>query len=165
MHHAKLINRLVPLWLVCYAGLAMAAPSFAQDMKTLDVESVVWAGAAGMLGGALRTILTLASTRSAVYNIAQEAFKDMVVALLAGLAAYVVVQGTGAVMTTYWSMSPIPRDLRLLVIIGAGWTRLGFFGRLDRLTKSAISRVERQINGGQEQPPSSETMPLEERNG
>lgn len=151
---------MIPLWLLCYAGLAMATPSFAQDIRTLDFESIMWAGAAGVLGGALRTILTLASERKAVYNIPLEALKDLIVALIAGLVAYIALQGVGSVMTTYWTISPIPKDLRLLIIVGAGWARMGFFGRLDRLTQAAINRAEKQIHGGDE-PPSSETMPLE----
>lgn len=161
MQHARLINRLVSLWLLCYAGLAWAAPSLAQDVRALDFESVLWAAAAGALGGALRTILTLASSQTAVYDIWREAVKDLIVSLLAGLGAYIIVQGVGSGLTTYLKLSDVPRDLRLLIIVGAGWTRMGFFGKMDRLTKAAMVRAEKQITGANEMAPSSERMPLE----
>lgn len=155
MKHAKLVNRLIPIWFLCYAGLSWAASSFAQDVRGYDWESLLWSGAAGLLGGAFRTILTLAGDGRVVLDILKESWKDAIVALIAGLAAYVVIQGVNS--THYFD---IPRDLRMLIIVGAGWTRMGFFGRLDRLTTSAVNAVDKKIRGGDEPPPSSAAVPL-----
>lgn len=159
MTNSKLAQRLLPIWFLCYTGLTWAA-SFAQDVRTFDLESLMWSAAAGVLGGALRTILSMASDQRAVYDIFRESRKDLVVALIAGMAAYIAVQAANSVMTTWLDMSAIPRDLRVLIIVGAGWSRMSFFGKLDRLTSAALNRVETRIKGT-DPGPASEAAPLE----
>lgn len=155
----KLAQRLIPLWFLCYTGLTWAA-TFAQDVRAFDVESLVWAAAAGLMGGALRTILTLASDKREVYDILREARKDAVVSLIAGLGAYLVVLGVNSMMTTYFDITAVPRDLRILIIVGAGWARMGFFKKLDQATESALRRMDKTIQGN-DPGPSSEAAPLE----
>lgn len=161
MNRLRLINRLVPLWLACYTGLTLAAASsFAQDVRGYDFESLAFSAFAGLLGGALRTILTLAGENRVVLSVAREAWKDAIVALLAGLVAYVVIQGVNS--TGYFT---VPRDLRMLLITAAGWLRMGFFGRLDKLATTAVNAVDRKIRGagGNAPPeaPSSAAVPLQ----
>lgn len=162
MSSVKLAHRLIPVWFICYTGFTWAAASYSQDIRSFDIESAMWAGATGIFGGAFRTILSLASTKTAVYDLRKEALKDTIVALVAGLAAYVVIEGVSAVMVNNLKMTGIPREFRMLFILGAGWMRIGFFGKLDRVAAAAITRVEKQIHGGDIPPPSSEAMPLPE---
>lgn len=159
MSNVKLAQRLIPLWFLCYAGYSWAYTTFAQDVRSFDVESLLWSGAAGVFGGLFRTLFTMASQKTAVYDIKGEAYKDIAVALIAGLGAYVVMEGVNSVMVTYFHWPDVPRQFKALFILGAGWMRAGFFGKLDRVAATALSRVERQISG-KDVPPTSEAMPL-----
>lgn len=162
MANSKLAQRLIPLWFICYTGFTWAASTFAQDVHTFDFESLLWSGAAGLFGGAFRTILSLASSKTLVYDVRGEALKDAAVALIAGFAAYLVIEGVNSFLVTYWHISGVPREFRMLFILGAGWMRAGFFGKIDELAATAMRRAERQILGA-EPPPTSEVVPLGEK--
>ena len=149
---ARLLNLVLAACLAGYATLSWAGSTLAQDMRATDFESIVWAGAAGLLGGIFRTVLTLASKRVAVWRVPPEAKFDAVVAVIAGIAAYFVVQGVSSGIQAYWNAAGVPRDLRQLVVVGAGWLGLGFFSRLDRLGTVAVGGFEKRLNNGEAPP-------------
>ena len=143
------LNRLVAIWLACYATLSWAGTTLAQDVRAYDWESLAWAGAAGLLGGLGRFILSLASDRNVVLRVPPGWWRDALTSIIAGLVGYVVVQGAAAVVVAYWSASGIPRDARTLILVGAGWMGLRFFGRLDELGTAAAARLNKQISAGE----------------
>jgi len=118
MKSTKITNYLLFAWLCCYTGLSYAAGSFYDDARGYDWSSLGVAACAGMLGGFLQTILTLSSDKRIVLDILRDALKDLVVALVGGIIVFIVVQ---AVASMNWIT--IPRDVRILLIVGAGFSR------------------------------------------
>ena len=143
------LNRLVAVWLACYATLSWAGTTLSQDVRAYDWESLAWAGAAGLLGGVGRFILSLASDQNVVLRIPPGWWRGVLASVLAGLAGYVVVQGAAAVVVAYWSPSGIPRDARTLILVGAGWMGLRFFGQLDVMGAAVATRIGKQISAGE----------------
>lgn len=166
MMHAKAVRRLIPIWLLAYACLAMAAPTtFAQEMRDFDIESFLWSGAAGLLGGGLRTIVSMAGDKRALLDIFKESGKDMLAALMAGMVCYLALLGLNSLMVTYLGMVGIPRDLRMAALWFAGYSRTGFFRRFDKIGGNIVDAAERRILTlkGKQDPaaPSSIAAPLE----
>ena len=158
MKHAKLVNVLGLLWLWCFAGLTWAANTFAQDVRGYDWESLLWGAAAGLLGGALRTILTLATDSRVVLDILRESWKDAIVALIGGGVAYALVQAAASL-----HLFEVSRDLRMLIIVGFGWSRGRWMGKLDKITGDAINAARRKYLGATADAPSSAAMPLSDK--
>lgn len=160
-----MINRLLAIWLSCFCALSYAATTtFAQDVAAYDWPSLLLAGAAGLLGGAGRTLLTLVSEKQFVGNLRWVLAKDLVVALIGGGFAYLCVQGYNDAVVT-WTMvqlPPIGRGLRVLIIVLAGASRGRWLGVVDRFASDAIANARQKLRGGApEDPPSSAAVPLE----
>ena len=148
MCRPNLLNKLVAIWLTCYATLSWASTSLSQDIRSYDYESFLWAGAAGLLGGVGRFILTMASTQRVVLRVPKESWQDAVTSIIAGWAGYVVVQGASSLIVAYWSAAGVPRDARTLILVGAGWLGLRFFGKLDDLGTAAVQGLQKKVNDG-----------------
>lgn len=158
MKHKALVHILMALWALCAVRVAYAA-TFTQELRVFDYESLMWAAIAGLLGGALRTIFTLANDNRVVYSILKESRKDLVVALMAGALAYLLLI---AIASKYPDL--ITREIRMLVIIGAGWSRASIFKRLDQIVSSKLDSVNQKARDGAPiEPPSSAAVPLSEK--
>ncbi|MDP9902603.1 hypothetical protein [Variovorax ginsengisoli] len=145
----RTINGLLFAWLACYSALCWANNTLAQDLIAYDWMSLAFAAAAGLLGGAARTIFTLVSERALVGNVRTLLLKDLVVALIGGAAMYLAIQGynSWASAIPYITLPPIARDLRVLLIVGAGFSRGRWFGVLDRLASDAIANASGKLRG------------------
>ena len=156
MKRKSLVSALIVLWLV--VALGVQAASFTDEVRDWDYESVMWSGIAGLVGGALRTIFTLASDSRPVYFVLLEARKDMVISLLAGAVAYLLLI---AVASKYPDL--VTREIRMLLIMGAGWARKGFFSRVQQLLTSKLDDVNQKMRNGATPatPVASSRMPLE----
>ncbi|AMM23155.1 hypothetical protein [Variovorax sp. PAMC 28711] len=152
------VNVLLFMWAVCATRVAYAA-SFSQDMKAFDLESLIWGATAGLLAGVLRTIFTLASENVVVYSVLKEARKDLVVSFIVGGIAYFLMW---AISSVYPNL--ITREVRLVVILAAGWTRVAFVNRLSQLVNSKLDRANDDLRAGAPiSPPSSGVVPLGEK--
>lgn len=161
----KLTSRLTALWLLCYSALSYASSSLFQDVTQYDWASLLTALAAGLLGGAGRTILTLVSDKEFVGNIRMVLLKDLVVAMIGGGAAYFLIQGynTWIASLTMVTLPPIARDFRILIIVFAGASRGRWLGVIDRFTTDAIANARQKLRGGADEPPASVAAPLGEK--
>lgn len=159
----KATSRLLVAWLLCYSALTYAASSLVQDVAQYDWASLLCALAAGLLGGAGRTILTLVSDKEFVGNIRLVLMKDLVVAMIGGGFAYIAIQGYNSVAATATivSLPQIARDFRILIIVVAGASRGRWLGVVDRFTTDAIANARQKLRGGAPEPPPSVTAPLE----
>jgi hypothetical protein len=131
------------LWSAVFAMLwphAVQAASFATDVRGYDFESLMWAVVMSLMGGALRTIFTLASDATVVVSFSRELLKDAVVAMVAGILAYIVVQAFDA-----FSLFKVASEVRLAVIVFAGWSRLSFFGWLNTLGTKVTDAVNQRV--------------------
>lgn len=162
----RTVNRAFIGWLACYSALCYANNTLAQDLMVYDWMSLVFAAAAGLLGGAARTIFTLVSERAIVGNVKTLLLKDLVVAVIGGAAMYLAIQGYNSAVgaMTIVSLPPIARDLRVLFIVGAGFSRGKWFGTLDRFASDAIANASSKLRGGAPaDPPASVALPSGEQ--
>jgi hypothetical protein len=121
---------------------ATSAASLAHDIHTFDLESLAWAVVMSLMGGGLRTIFTLATDATVVVSFGREMLKDAVVAMIAGALAYIVVEAFGA-----FKVMPVAPEVRFAIIVFAGWSRLSFFGWLNRLGTQVTESVGAKIQG------------------
>lgn len=146
----KLVSAMALLWLFAYTRFVFAADllaPFSQDVKGFDFESCLVAMGAGLLGGAGRTIYSLASERIVVGSLWREGFKDATLALMGGCVMWGV--------TTYLA-GPFPgfmtRELRMLLIVAAGASRGGWAdwvgGFINSGLNAARDRMAGTIRGG-----------------
>jgi hypothetical protein len=127
-------------WTWAFTHVAAATSSFSMDVRGYDLESLMWAAVMSLFGGALRTIFTLATDTAVVQSVAKESSKDAVVAIIAGVIAYI---GVEAVRASGWL--PVPSELRFAVIVFAGWSRLSFFGWLNKIGSQITDAVATKI--------------------
>jgi hypothetical protein len=98
-------------------------------MGTYDWMSLKWAAQIALAGGALRTILDLASDGGIVWGILRQGLRDAFVSLIAGMAAFVAIEAYRA------TGMGIPSEVRFAAILAAGVMRkktfvyIGFAGR------------------------------------
>ena len=116
MKHDRLVTFLVAVWAVVFAQTVRAA-TLAEFMGGFDWDSLRWAAALALLGGALRTILSLQS-RTIVWSLAGEATWDAGKALIAGMLAYLIIE---AVRSSGWA---VPSEVRFLAVLVAGIFRM-----------------------------------------
>ncbi|MGJ7497450.1 hypothetical protein ACSFA8_20580 [Variovorax sp. RT4R15] len=156
---------LLVAWLLCYSALSYAASTLVDDVAQYDWASLLCALAAGLLGGAGRTILTLVGEKEIVGNIRLVLMKDLVVAMIGGGFAYIAIQGYNSVAgaVTIVSLPAIARDFRILVIVVAGASRGRWLGVVDRFATDAIANARQKMRGGAAEDPPSITAPLESK--
>ncbi len=151
-------NVVFSVWLLCFMTLAHAA-SFSADVYAFDWESLVLAAGAGLLGGAARTILTLASDKIVVVDALREFGKDALIALVGGGVAYLLIV---AVTSKYPDL--ITREIRMLIITGFGFSRGRWTGWLDEATNEGLAKLRRRLTGDKpdEPLPPPAAAPIEE---
>lgn len=155
------------LWLTAFSALAYAQTTLAQDLAAYDWASLILAFAAGLVGGAGRTLLTLASGQQLVGNVRLVLLKDLVVAVIGGAFAFLCIQGYNSFVAGWsdWTMPLVTRDFRVLIIVLAGASRGRWLGVLDRLAADAIANARHKLRGAAspEEPPSTVPSPLGDR--
>ncbi len=152
------VDALILVWLVTYSALCYAQSSLAEDLAGYDWVSLLLAFAAGLVGGAARTILTLVSREQLVGNVRLVLIKDMVVALFGGAATFLLIQGYNSFVSGWsdWTLPLITRDFRVLIIVAAGASRGRWLGILDRFTAGAIANARQRLRGAAPpEPPAS----------
>jgi hypothetical protein len=156
------VSALIALWLIAAIAVRVRAASFSDEVRGWDYESLMWGAVAGLVGGALRTIFTLASDSRPVFYVLLEARKDMVISLLAGGVAYLILIALASKYPTL-----VTAEIRMLVIMGAGWARKGFFLRVQQLLTSKLDDVNQKMRNGAPPgaPVPSSKMPLESKDG
>ena len=134
---------LVLLW----PRAVQAQESLASDVRSYDLESRLWAVIIALMGGALGTHFTLATDATLIVSYTREILKDAVVAMIAGALAYIALQALNS-----FTFIHIPSEARFAVIVFAGWSRLAFFGWLNkfgtRVTETVEQRVINALNSG-----------------
>ena len=151
MKNPRLVSVFVLLWLAAYAGLVHAA-SLTQDLATFDYVSLLVAGAAGLLGALLRTILTLAQEKYLVIDVLKQARRDFVIGFIGGLMTYGVIQGLSS-----WGIVTVPRDMRILIIVAAGFSRGAWLPVMKGGAQDLVDAGRAKLRMGA--PPSADDAP------
>lgn len=160
MTNRRLAEVLLFAWLLCWAGFCYATSNttLAQDALQFDWWSMLVAMGAGLIGGALRTVLVLAGNSSILLDILREARKDMAFAAVGGIVIY-----GGILLLSLFGVYEVPRGARLLVIASAGFSRGAWFKLVELGAGDFVLRIRTWVRGGvpPKDPPPSSITPLE----
>ena len=142
MKHKFAVQALLLLWVFATTRIVYAA-TFLQDVQTFDYESLMTAAVAGLCGGLLRTIFTLANDTRAVFLILKEARKDLVTSALAGGFVYCLM----IVIESKWP-GTITRETRFIGVLISGWLGSAVFVTAGRLLRAKVDGQAAQFRAG-----------------
>ena len=117
-HHVVVI--LMTLWALMFVRTVRAA-TLNEFMGGYDHLLFQWAAATCLLGGGIRTILSLESDHRAVRDIAMTAMWDALKSLVAGMLAFIAIQALRS------SGFMVPSEVRFTAVLVAGWCRMAAF--------------------------------------
>lgn len=105
------------VWCFLVAKTAQAT-TLGEFLGPYDAQLIQWAALTALLGGMIRTILSLESDKRVIRDIAREAAWDAFKSLIAGMAAFALIQA----MRSYgWQ---VPSEVRFAAVMAAGWQRI-----------------------------------------
>lgn len=123
--HTQAVAVAVPSWCLAFIWLwprAARAEVLSAEFRLYDWTSLLYAGALGLLGGALALIVALATDRRVVMQVLAESGRNALVSPIAGAAAYLLLKAAAA--QGYFTVTTEPR---FLLIVGCGWAGIAFF--------------------------------------
>ena len=112
---------------------AVHATTVAEFLGPYDSDLTGWALVFSLLGGGIRTILSWQGNSCAVRSLAREAAWDALKASVAGMAAFFLIQ---ALRGSGWA---IPVEMRVGLILLAGWHRLSALGWMQKFIIERIN--------------------------
>lgn len=116
----RVVTALMVLWALLFVRTVRAA-TMSEFMGPYDQQLLQWAAATALLGGWIRTILSLESDKRVVREIGATAAWDTGKALVAGMLAFVAIQAvrSGGIA--------VPSEIRFTAVLVAGWCRMAAF--------------------------------------
>ena len=117
MRRETLTTILVFLWTLLLTE-AVRAATLSEFLGTYDQELIYFAALSAMLGGWIRTILSLQSNTHVVLKIVQESIWDTAKALISGMAVFFIIQAMRS--AGYF----VPTEVRFGAVVAAGWSRM-----------------------------------------
>jgi len=128
------------------AAQALADPARPSDgFREYDLAFIGWCVLVAVVGGCGRTVLTLLSPDVVVLSALREAWRDVLIAALAGVAAAVILHAVHSIGVNI----PVPVDV--LILAAAGWARMGFFvwagEGAKRIADSGVQWATSKITG------------------
>jgi len=117
MTRHRVITILMVLWALLFYKTVQAA-TLSEFMGGYDHALLQWAAATALLGGMIRTILSLESDERVIKDILKTALWDAAKALIAGMLAFVIVQAVRSAGLA------VPSEIRFTAVLAAGWSRV-----------------------------------------
>lgn len=117
MNRHRVTIALMFFWAILFVKTVQAA-TLSEFMGGYDNQLLQWAAATALLGGVIRTILSLESDKRVIIDIAKTAAWDAAKALVAGMLAFIVIQAIRS------SGIAIPSEIRFTAVLAAGWSRI-----------------------------------------
>lgn len=113
----RFILFLLFLWTFLFVKTVKAA-TLAEFMGDYDSQLLQWAAATALLGGMVRTILSLESDKRVITDVLKTAGWDAVKALISGMIAFFVIQALRSAGLA------VPSEIRFTAVLAAGWSRI-----------------------------------------
>ena len=135
-------------WAILFYKHVQAA-TLSEFMGGYDSQLLQWAAATALLGGMIRTILSLESDIRIVSDIFKTAMWDAAKALVAGMLAFVVIQAIRS------SGVAVPSEIRFAAVLAAGWSRIAAVDWMLNAGKEFLEARKAQVvnRPANEQPP------------
>lgn len=137
MRH-RIVVLLMFLWAVMFFKTVQAA-TLSEFMGNYDSQLLQWAAATALLGGGIRTILSLESDKRVITDIFKTALWDAGKALVAGMLAFVVIQAIRS------SGVAIPSEIRFTAVLAAGWSRIAAVDLILNMGREWLEARKAQI--------------------
>lgn len=140
MSRHRFVVFLMVVWAMLFVRTVRAA-TLSEFMGGYESELLQWAAATALLGGMIRTILSLESDKRVVKDITKTAIWDAAKALIAGLMAFIVIQAvrSGGVL--------VPSEIRFTAVLVAGWCRMAAFDWLMNAGRDWMDARKAQFVG------------------
>ena len=138
MKREYLVPILVFLWLLLFSELVRAA-TLSEFMGGYDNSLVYFAAGFSLMGGFIRTIMSLQNDNRIVREKVAEAVWDALKALIAGMFAFFLIQALRA------SGYLVPIEVRFGAVVAAGWSRMAavdwFVGRVKNWLDKKVDQL------------------------
>lgn len=140
-HHVtrhQVVVALTVAWTMLFVHTVRAA-TMHEFMGGYDQNLLQWAAASALLGGGIRTILSLESDKRAVRDIFFTAVWDAIKSLVAGMLAFIFIQAirSGGVL--------VPNEIRFTAVIVAGWARMAAFDWMMNASRDWLEARKAQV--------------------
>lgn len=134
----RVVVILMMIWALMFVHTVKAA-TLSEFMGGYDQQLLQWAAATALLGGLIRTILSLESDKRVIRDVATTAVWDAAKALVAGTLAFVAIQAirSAGVM--------VPSEIRFTAVLVAGWCRMAAFDWILNLGLEWINARKTQL--------------------
>lgn len=129
---------LIFLWAVLFSQCVKAA-TISDFMGTYDQDLILFAAGSSILGGWIRTIMSLQEDKRIVWQILPEAVWDTAKALIAGMFAFFLIQALRS------SGYVVPSEVRFGAVVAAGWSRMAAVDWIVNLLKIWVEARSSQI--------------------
>lgn len=123
---------LIFIWALFFTRLAQAA-TLTEFLGPYDPSLIFWAAGLSVIGGWLRTIVSLQGDDRVVIEKLQESVWDTLKALVAGLFTFFVIQAIRS------SGYLVPVEVRFGAVVAAGWSRLAAIYWIGDTAKAWVS--------------------------
>lgn len=117
MSRHRITLALLFVWCLIVARTVQAT-TLGDFVGPYEAQLFSWAAITALLGGMIRTILSLESDKRVIRDIAREAVWDAFKSLTAGMIAFILIQ---ALRASGWQ---IPAEVRFAAVMAAGWQRI-----------------------------------------
>ena len=138
-HREASTTALIFIWALMFSQLVRAA-TVSEFMGAYDGNLIFFAAGFSLLGGFIRTIISLQNDSRIVRDKAVEAAWDAAKALIAGMVMFFLIQALRS------SGYPVPSEVRFGAVVAAGWSRMASVDWLASLVKRWAETKAGQIN-------------------
>lgn len=146
MNRHRMTMVLLFVWCLLVARTVQAT-TLIEFVGPYEIQLLAWAAVTAILGGMIRTILSLESDKRVIRDIATEAAWDLFKSLIAGLIAFLLIQ---ALRSAGWQ---IPAEVRFAAVMAAGWQRIAAIDWIKgAVTGWMNARAAQVINKSKETP-------------
>lgn len=125
-------------WCVLVAKTVQAT-TLGEFVGPYEGQLLQWAAITALLGGMIRTILSLESDKRVIRDIAREAAWDAFKSLIAGMLAFFLIQ---ALRSSGWQ---IPSEVRFAAVMAAGWQRIAAIDWMKDASKAWLDARKAQV--------------------
>lgn len=139
MNREATTTGLVFVWALLFSQ-AVKAATVAEFMGAYDRDLIYFAAGSAVLGGWIRTILSLQGDKRIVWQILPEALWDTAKALIAGMTAFFLIQALRS------SGYLVPSEVRFGAVVAAGWSRMAAVDWIVGLAKDWMSAKAKQLS-------------------
>ena len=130
---------LIFVWALLFSQLVRAA-TISEFMGAYDNNLIYFAAGFSVMGGFIRTIMSLQNDNRIVSAKVAEGVWDALKALIAGMAAFFLIQalrGSGYL---------VPSEVRFGAVVAAGWSRMAAVDWVVGLVKNWVEKKSAQLS-------------------